>query len=150
MTRQGFRLGQVLEHKRRVEEQRQVELQRALTEQERLTLELQDLQHRLDAQIGDYSHRSRLGAVNAAELEAASRYAARLQSLINQQRALLDETRAEVIERRSDLMLALQERRSLEKLQERQAAAARIEEQRREERVVDDLNTARFGLGQGA
>lgn len=150
MTAQGFRLGQVLEHKRRIEEQRQIELQRVVAEQEQLGVELRDLQRRLESQIADYSHRSRLGTVNTTELEAASRYVARLQSLIEQQHALLDAITTEVVERRSALMLALQERRSLELLQERQEAAARIEEQRREERVVDELNTARFGLGQGA
>lgn len=150
MATQGFRLGQVLEHKRRIEEQRQIELQRALAEQERIALELDELQYRLDAQIANYSHQSQYGAVNAAELEAASRYAARLQALIEQQRSLLEESKSEAAERRSALMLALQERRSLEMLQERQEAAVRLEEQRREERVIDDLNTARFGLGQGA
>ncbi|MCC6237042.1 MAG: flagellar export protein FliJ [Dehalococcoidia bacterium] len=150
MTAQGFRLGQVLEHKRRIEEQRQLELQRVVAEQERLDIELRELQHRLDTQITDYSQRSGLNTVDAADLEAASRFAARLQSLIEQQYALIEAATAEVAERRSALMVALQERRSLELLQERQEAAARVEEQRREERVVDELNTARFGLGQGA
>lgn len=150
MTAQGFRLGQVLEHKRRIEEQRQLELQRVVVQQERLGAELRELQARLEEQVADYSQRSRRGSVNTAELEAASRYAAQLQSLIDQQLALLEEITRDVAERRSALMLALQERRSLELLQERQEATARIEEQRREERVVDELNTARFGLGQGA
>ena len=150
MTAHGFRLGQVLEHKRRIEEQRQLELQRVVAEQERLSAELRSLQHQLESQIANPSQGWQRAPVNAGKLEAASRYATRLQSLIDQQHALLDEATREVVERRSALMLALQERRSLELLQERQEAAARMEEQRREERVVDELNTARFGLGQGA
>ncbi len=150
MTAQGFRLGQVLEHKRRIEEQRQLALQHVMAEQERLAIELEDLQHRLEAQIAASSDQAQRSSVNAAGLEAASRYAARLQALIDKQHALLEEAAAQVAERRAALMVALQERRSLELLQERQEAAARVEEQRREERVVDELNTARFGLGQGA
>lgn len=147
MTAHGFRLGQVLEHKRRVEEQRQLELQQHLVEQERLAEALHEVQARLEEQIEDVSERARHGSVNAAELEAASRYVSRLQSQLAHQRDLFNAHTSEVTERREALMLALQERRALELLQERQEAAARVDENRREERAVDDLNTARFGLG---
>ncbi len=150
MARQGFRLGQVLEHKRRLEEQRQLELQRLVAAEERLRAQLDDLHGRLDAQLEDVATRARSGAVNAAELEAASHYVARLEVLMEEQRALLAESAAEVAASRDALVLALQERRALELLRDRQDSAARLQNDRREERAVDDLNSARFAQGNGA
>jgi flagellar FliJ protein len=149
MAAKGFRLGQVLEHKRRLEEQRQLELQQLVAAQEQAARELQELHACLDAQLTTVSDREHNGSVDAAELEVASRYAAHLEQRIQEQGALLDERSAEVAAGRTALVQALQERRSLELLQERQDAAARIEASRREERAVDELNTARFGMGQG-
>ncbi len=150
MAKQGFRLGQVLEHKRRLEEQRQLELQRLVEAETRLRAQLDDLHGRLDAQLEDVATRARTGAVNAAELEAASRYVARLKVLVEEQQALLAESAGEITASRDALVLALQERRALELLQDRQDSAARLASDRREERAVDDLNSARFGKGYGA
>lgn len=147
MTKQGFRLGQVLGHKRRIEEQRQLELQRLLAADERLRIELADLHARLESQMNEVAATVRSGTVDAAELEAASRYVARLERLVEQQRVLLVESSAEVAQGRDALLLALQERRALELLQDRQDSAAQLEADRREERAVDDLNSARFGTG---
>ncbi len=150
MAKQGFRLGQVLEHKRRLEEQRQLELQRLVEAETRLRAQLDDLHGRLDAQLEDVATRARSGAVDAAELEAASRYVARLKVLVEEQQALLAESAGEIAASRDALVLALQERRALELLQDRQDSAARLASDRREERAVDDLNSARFGKGHGA
>jgi flagellar protein FliJ len=149
MPKRGFRLGQVLDHKRRLEEQRELELQRLVAAEAQLRGELEDLHVRLDSQLGDVAERARAGVVDAAELEAASRYVNRLEGLMEQQRALLADSAAGVAVSRDALVLALQERRALELLQERQDSAARRESNRREERAVDDLNAARFGTGQG-
>lgn len=148
MATQGFRLGQVLEHKRRLEEQRQLELQALVAAEERLQAQLADLRARLDAQLAEVAARVRGGAVNALELEAASLYVSRLESLLDEQRARVAEGAAQVEVGRDALVLALQERRALELLQERQNSAARLESSRREERAVDDVNAARFGSGQ--
>ena len=147
MSKQGFRLGQVLGHKRRLEEQRQLELQQLLAADERIRIEMEELHARIETQMGDVAERVRSGSVDATELEAASRYVARLERLVAQQQALMDDSAAQVAQGREALILALQERRALELLQERQDSAARVETDRREERAVDDINSARFGTG---
>ncbi len=137
-------------NKRRLEEQRQLELQRLVAAEERLRSALQELHARLDAQLSEVTERARAGALDASELEAASRYVHRLERLAEQQRALLAASTAEVAAGRDALVQALQERRALELLQARQDGAAQLETNRREERAVDDLNAARFEPGRGA
>ncbi|MFN8638387.1 MAG: flagellar export protein FliJ [Dehalococcoidia bacterium] len=146
MPTHGFRLGQVLEHRRRIEEQRELALQQLLAAEDAQRREVEALCARLDAHLAATPEATR-GVVAAADLEAASLFVTRLQAQLVEERARLAERTSDVEAGRAALREALQERRALELLQERQESAARLEADRREMRAIDDLNAARFEPG---
>lgn len=147
MPIKGFRLGQVLEHRRRVEEQRELELQQLVAAEDAQRREVESVRVRLDAALAPASHDRTRGIIAAADLEAAAQYAVRLQTQLAEEVARLAERASDVESGRALLRAALQDRRALELLQERQDGAARLETERREMRAVDDLNAARFESG---
>lgn len=146
MSTKGFRLGQVLEHRRRVEEQRELELQQLVSAEEAQRREVESVRARLDAHLTNADHEGARGVI-AADLDARVLYANRLQTELAQAIAQLAERASAVAAGRAALRAALQDRRALELLQERQDGAARLEADRRETRALDDLNAARFESG---
>jgi flagellar protein FliJ len=148
MATRGFRLGQVLDLKRRLEDQKQLELRALLAEEQALRAVIQHLRAQIDTHVTSMGARSRSGVVHASDLEDGERYLERLETLVQQRRADLEDSAARVSACRADLVTALQERRALELLQARQEAEARRETDRREAREVDDLVSARYALDQ--
>ena len=146
MAQRGFRLGQVLEHKRRLEEQQQLALRGLLAEEQALRASLQDLHSQIEAHVSRVGVKTRDELVDAPAMEDASRYLQQLEALVEQRRADLEESATRVAACRAELVSALQERRALEMLQARQEAEARREADRREAREVDDITSARYSL----
>lgn len=146
MATQGFRLGQVLELKRRLEDQKQLELRALLAEEQAVRAVIQHLRAQIDAHVTSMGDRARGGVVHASDLEDGVRYLDRLETLVEDRRADLADSAARVAVCRAELVTALQERRALEMLQARQEAEARREADRREAREVDDLVSARYAL----
>lgn len=146
MAQRGFRLVQVLEHKRRLEDQKQLELRALLAEEQALRAALLDLHTQIEAHVSSMALRSHAAAVDAAELEGGELYLEHLEALVEQRRAELEESAQRVAACRAELVTALQERRALEMLQARQEAEARREADRREAREVDDIVSARYTL----
>jgi flagellar FliJ protein len=143
MAQPGFRLGQVLELKRRVEDQKQLALRTLLAEEQALQAMLQRLHAQIEGHVASMAAPKR-GAVDAAELEDGTLYLEHLEALAEQRRADLEERAQRVAACRAELVTALQERRALEMLQARQDAEARQEAARLEARAVDDIVSARY------
>lgn len=148
MAQRGFRLHQVLEHKRRIEDQKQLELRALLSEEDALRAAIEALHVRVASHVADMGERVKGGLVDPGDLESDERYLEQLEVRVEERRTELAETAVRVAASRAELVTALQERRALELLQERQEAEARREAGRRETREVDDIVSARFVLGQ--
>lgn len=94
------------------------------------------------------------GPLDLPRYGEAVAYIDHLGVLIEEQRVTLAEAEAQAEQARTVLVGILQEKRSLEILEERDIADAAQAESRREDSRVDDLNTQRFGrrapgIGQG-
>lgn len=146
MAQRGFRLSQVLQHKRRLEDQKQLELRVLLAEEHGLRAAVQDLRSQIETHVSGLAGEVRSKLVDAAELESAARYLEQLGTLLEQRRMEIEESAVRVAACRAQLVTALQERRALEMLQVRQEAEVRREADRREAREMDDLVSARHGL----
>jgi flagellar protein FliJ len=148
MATKGFRLGQVLELKRRLEDEKQLELRALLAEEHAIRAAIQDLRQQIEVHVAAMGERARGGAVDAADLEAGVLFLERLEATVEERHADLEASAERVAACRAELVTALQERRALEMLQARQEAEARREADRREAREVDDLVAARYALDQ--
>lgn len=146
MATRGFRLGQVLELKRRIEDQKQLELRALLAEEQARQADVQQTQARIEAHVTSMAVRAGADAIDPVDLEGGERYLEHLEALLEQRRLDLDTSAQRVAACRAELVIALQERRALEMLQARQEAEARREAGRREAREVDDIVSARYGL----
>lgn len=147
--RSSFSLWQVLEHKRRLEEQQQLQLndlgrQRAQAE-ERQAL------HRREAE----RHRQHLAAseraaevVDLEERRSALAYLDGIDRRIDEQQALIVDLDGRALELRHELVEILKEKQMLERLQERQEQAAMDAISRREASDQDDLNMNRYTRNQ--
>lgn len=144
--RPQFSLWQVLEHKRRLEEQTQLRLLE-LGRQQALAVEELRLLHA----DGDL-HRQRLAAreqegtlVDLGERRSALAYLDGLEGRIAEQEALLAELDRAARQRRHELVEILKEKQMLERLQSRQEHAALERRLRREASEQDDINMQRYG-----
>jgi flagellar FliJ protein len=146
MASRGFRLGQVLEHRRRIEEQKQLALRVLLAEEQAVRASLQELHARVEAHVSTVSSRAHGEVIDASAMDDAERYLEQMEALIELRRADLDAAAEQVAAARAELVTALQERRALEMLQARQEAEARREAALREAREVDDITSARYTI----
>jgi flagellar export protein FliJ len=142
-----FRLQQVLEHKRRLEEAKTLELATLTAEQRRCRADLDALREKEEAQLAALQEIAKAGAVDPARLDAALAYLDNLEGSISRQAELADALEAKVLESRDELVGILKEKQMLERLQEEHAETARGDAQRREGAESDDLATRRFLSG---
>lgn len=143
--RPQFSLWQVLEHKRRLEEQIQLRLNDL--GRQRTLAEAQLTQHRREAE----RHRRHLAereraseVVDLDERRAALAYLDGIERRIEEQTTLMAELDVQAAERRHELVEVLKEKQMLERLQSRQEHAALERQMRREASEQDDLNMNRY------
>ena len=143
MAGRKFRLQQVLEHRRQVEQQKQQELA-GLARQRSLADEAMQLLQRQAAEVqralGEQAERY----VDVAKLQATRSYLEAVEGSIARQRATVDGIEEQVLQSRDELVEILKEKNMLEQLESKHAAGLAADRDRRESRETDDLTSARF------
>jgi flagellar export protein FliJ len=139
-----FRLQQVLDHKRRQEEEKTLELATLTAEQRRSESELRQLRDKEEAQLQALQDIARVGAIDPSRLDSALWYLDAIEGSISRQLELVASLEEKVLESRDALIAILKEKQLLEKLEERQASAAREVEQRLEGNQLDEIAAQRF------
>jgi flagellar export protein FliJ len=142
--KQEFRLEQVLDLRRRAEEQQQLALHARIEEEARLRAELDDLVARREARIASLTAQRRRGPVDPKMLEATLNYVESVEIAIQQQNAEITAAQGRVEGQREALVAAMRDRQALEQLRDQHNAAAHRETDRREAKEVDDIVSARF------
>jgi flagellar export protein FliJ len=142
--KQEFRLDQVLDLRRRAEEQQQLALHARIEEEARLRAELDDLVARREERIAALTAQRRRGRVDPKMLEATLNYVESVEIAIQQQTAEITAAQGRVEGQREALVAAMRDRQALEQLRDQHAAAAHREADRREAKDVDDIVSARF------
>ena len=144
-----FRLQSLLEHKRQQEEQQTLALA-SLDAQYRAVREaLEALRLEEEQQLVQIATLAQGGRLDAEQYRTAISYLDRLEGSIAQQTEALTEAEERVLESRDALVGILKEKRSLERLREKHATEATLEEGRREAGRVDDITSARYARRAG-
>jgi len=145
-----FRLQTLLRLRIAERQERRAELAKALRAEEMLQAE----QARLAAEQSGIAERGRAlkspGAANVDALLSTHRYEVVLAAKARQLADQMTRVAAESERRRQQLALADRQVRVLEKLRERQAAAARIEAERREIKLLDEQAIQRHNRQEAA
>ncbi len=144
-----FRLQSLLEHKRQQEERQTLELAALDAEFRRVREALEALRREEDEQLRQIAAMAGGGPLDAEQYRTAMSYLDRLGGAIARQADALTEAEGRVLESRDALVGTLKEKRSLERLRERHATAADLEEGRREAGRVDDITSARYARRAG-
>lgn len=152
MSNPPFRFETLLDFARQREEQQTLELAAYSSDERRLRETVASLQEQQEQQTRALAEQASAGLFDPDEYRSARAYLDRILEEIEQQSAALDEASQRVVESRDRLLEVLKEKRSLERLRERDDAAAAVEESRREAGRADDQNTARYArrAGKGA
>ncbi|TAK79392.1 MAG: flagellar export protein FliJ [Dehalococcoidia bacterium] len=138
-----FRLQRLLDYRRRLEDGQALALAEATAEECRVRNAIAMLERQREEQT------AALGTLLGGGVFGAEEYSRRAAFLDAAARALeveaeaLKAAAAHVVESRQALVEALKDRRVLERLRDRQAEAAGVEDGRREARETDDMVTAR-------
>ncbi len=143
-----FRLQSLLEFRRQVEDEHARALGEVLAEEQRIRDAIDALNLRREEQT---TALAALMSVGRFDTEGYTQHAAYLDALgrtLDQHASALETAMALVVERRAALVEALKERRVLERLRDRQAEEAAVEDNRHEARDVDDLVMSRHHRGQ--
>ena len=143
MKRFAFALQPVLDHRKRVEDEKQLIVamrKRALDDSER---ELA----RLDEEFRKHSAMLREGhkKFETRELQSVYAHLQFLDRCIVAQIRIVAERRVALDRARNDLLEASKEKKVVEKLKERRRDAHSLEEQRIEQKELDDGNARRYG-----
>ncbi|MBV8727406.1 MAG: flagellar export protein FliJ [Candidatus Eremiobacteraeota bacterium] len=142
MKRFRFALQPVLDHRHRIEEERQQELavlKRALNEE---TVRLAALHN----EFRTYSNRLRRehSAMNVEDLRLHYAHLEFLDRAITEQEAVVAQKKVEHEAGRVRLVEASRDKKALEKLRERRREAHMLEQDRAEQRELDDANSRRY------
>ncbi|TAJ19704.1 MAG: flagellar export protein FliJ [Dehalococcoidia bacterium] len=143
-----FRLQSLLEFRRQVEDEQARALGQVLAEEQRIREAIEALNLRREEQT---TALAALMSGGTFDTEGYTQHAAYLDALgrtLDQHASALDAAMALVVERRAALVEALKDRRVLERLRDRQAEEAAVEDNRHEARDVDDLVMSRHQRGQ--
>lgn len=146
MARFRFRLATVLDHRRRVERDRQLEVARIEIERRALEEEIRACRDRLTSERA--AMRVDLGANAKIDVTRLRWHAGVSGSIVGEaQRAVLKlagvHQRLETA--RAALLEATTARKAVETLEQRALEAWRLQERRKEERELDELNVIRAG-----
>ena len=138
-----FRLQAVLDHKQRQEELKQLAYAQALAAQQREEQALAQLTATEMAARDQMRRQYLLGRLDVWNIQVALRHLDVLASQIVVQREAVQRAQEEAEAQRQELVAAMKERQVLETLKERLRARWRLEQDRIEARLVDELATMR-------
>lgn len=146
MKKFSFSLQPVLEHRKRIEDEKQLVVatrKRALDEAERELERLNDEFRRHSAMLRD-SHKG----LDTRELQSIYAHLQFLDRCIVAQIRIVAERRVALDRARTELLAASKEKKVVEKLKDRRREAFVLEEQRVEQKELDDGNARRYGRAQ--
>jgi flagellar protein FliJ len=146
VKRFAFALQPVLDHRKRIEDEKQLvvaQRKRALDEAER-ELERLNEEFRLHAAMLRDKHKK----LETRELQCIYAHLQFLDRCIVAQIRIVAERRVALDRARAELLEASKEKKVVEKLKERRREAYVLEEQRVEQKELDDGNARRFGRAQ--
>ena len=150
MAMHRFRFESLLDLARQQEEQRMREVAALIARQQAAQDRLDGLAALREELTEGLAGNAVAGVMDPARYGETVAYIEHLGLAMQEQAQVVAEAAAEVEAARQALVEALQERRSLELLEERDAAEAALAASRREDGRIDDLNTQRFARrGQG-
>ncbi len=139
-----FRLQALLEHKQRQEERQMLDLAARDAERRHACDILDTLRDAEREHLDHADGRAQAATFDALEQRDAVAYLARLEASIAVQHTVIAEAEEHVRESRDALVAILKEKQALERLRERHAAEAALEDGRREARVTDEITSARY------
>ena len=142
--KQEFRLEQVLDLRRRAEEQQQLALHVRIEEEAQARADLEALVAAREAQVAALTAQRRSGPVDPAMLEATLGYVESVEDAIQQQHGLIAAAGERIERQRESLVAAMRDRQALEQLRDQHVTAAHREADRKEAKEVDDIVSARF------
>lgn len=134
-----FRLETVLDHKRRVEEMAQVEHAQAQAVQVREEGALAQLQMSESNGFAELERQRLTGRLDIESLQLGMAFLDALKLQIQRQEQIVTRVRRATEAKREQLVTAMQERKTLERLREKQYADYLAEANRREAAAIDDL-----------
>ena len=143
MKKFAFTLAPVLEHRKRIEDEKQVIVatrKRELDETERELARLHD-EFRVHSEMLRDRHRE----LDTGQLQSVYAHLQFVDRCIVAQVSIVAERRAALNRARTDLLDASKNKKIVEKLKERRRAAHALEEQRFEQKELDDGNARRYG-----
>ena len=143
MKKFNFVLQPVLDHRKRIEDEKQLVVatrKRALDEAERELSRLNDEFRRHAAMLRD-KHKE----LDARELQSIYAHLQFLDRCIVAQIRIVAERRVALDRARNELLEASKEKKVVEKLKERRRQTFVLEEQRVEQKELDDNNARRYG-----
>lgn len=143
MSKQRFRLEQVLAHKKRLEETMQIHLASLELQQRQEEEALAALVRRAAEQQQALRRRQGGARLDPADVERALAYLDALDRERQRQEQVLLQLREQVERSRQQLIAVAQERKALERLKEQHLERWAQEEKRAELRATDELNMAR-------
>lgn len=139
-----FRLQSLLDYRRQLEDEQMRALAEVTAEEHQVREAIAALGRHREDQTAALAALMTSGTFDA---EGYTQHAAYLDAIglaLDQQAVALEAAAARVAERREALVEALKDRRVLERLRNRQAEEAAIEDGRQEARAVDDMTTTRY------
>ncbi|RJQ11860.1 MAG: flagellar export protein FliJ [Dehalococcoidia bacterium] len=138
-----FRLRSLLDYRRQLEDEQMRALAEVTAEEQRVRDAIAALDRHREDQTAALAALMTSGTFDAGGYTQRASYLEAIGIELDQQVAALEAAAARVSEQRAALVEALKDRRVLERLRDRQAAEAAIEDGRQEARVVDDMTTSR-------
>lgn len=138
-----FRLQALLDYRRQLEDEQMRALAEVTVEEQRVRDAISALHRHREEQMHALAALVAGGTFDAEGYTQRAAYLDAVGQALDQQAAVLEATAARVRERREALVEALKDRRVLERLRDRQAEEAAVEDGRHEARGVDDMMMTR-------
>lgn len=139
-----FKLQSVLELKIKAEDDEKkklADLMQLLAREERI---LQQLEYTRMQRIAEFKEKQGAGGINVTELQMYSYTIEKLKNDIINQQLRIKEIHIRIEEQRQMLLKATQEKKTYEKLKEKQHEAFIAEEEYDEKKLIDELATIKF------
>lgn len=138
-----FRLQSLLDYRRQLEDEQSLALAEVAAEERRVREAMMALERQREEQTAALRTLVVGGVFDAEKYTQRAAFLDVVGRAFDEQAAALEEATMRVVERRQALVEALTDRRVLERLRDRQAEAAAIDDGRHEARDVDDMVMAR-------
>ncbi|WP_010249098.1 flagellar export protein FliJ [Acetivibrio cellulolyticus] len=138
-----FKLQAVLNLKKQIENNAKNELGKAVQELERQKNILKEIEAERDEYIGEINSKSSSG-ISIGKLKEYSSYISLLKDRIEHQKNNIKRAQKSVDKYREQLIIAVQERKMMEKLREKKYEEYMKEQQKEEQKVIDEIASFKY------